>query len=222
VTNLFSRLKYILNKPQFDSTKYWESRYKKGGTSGSGSYGNLAHFKARVINDFVFKNDINSVIEFGCGDGNQLSLSNYPQYTGLDVSPSVLRTCIERFASDNTKSFFLYDGNYFVNRGVFRYDLSLSLDVIYHLVEQDVYENYLHHLFGSSEKYVIVYSSNVFIPQAHSQSHELHRQFTVDVERLFAGTWTLYDITKNEFQPSEWGDENGSAADFYFFRRKKG
>jgi hypothetical protein len=222
VINLFNRLKRRLLQPKFDSRAYWENRYQKGGTSGSGSYGNLAFFKARIINDFVLKNDINSVIEFGCGDGNQLSLAKYPQYIGLDVSRSVLTRCIERFASDNTKSFFLYDGNYFVNRDVFKCDLSLSLDVIYHLVEQDIYENYLRHLFGSSEKYVIVYSSNVFIPQAQSHSHELHRQFTADIERLFPGRWNLYGIKKNEFQPSEWSDENGSTADFYFFRRQKG
>ncbi|GAJ08100.1 unnamed protein product, partial [marine sediment metagenome] len=54
------------------SREYWESRYAGGGTSGAGSYGKPAEFKAQVLNSFVKDNGISSVIEFGCGDGNQL------------------------------------------------------------------------------------------------------------------------------------------------------
>ena len=55
------------------STRYWEQRYAHGGTSGGGSYGMLAVAKAKFMNNFVNKNNINSVIEFGCGAGHQLS-----------------------------------------------------------------------------------------------------------------------------------------------------
>lgn len=60
------------------STDYWESRYATGGTSGPGSSGKLAEFKAEVLNSFVRRDNVLSVIEFGCGDGNQLSLASYP------------------------------------------------------------------------------------------------------------------------------------------------
>ncbi len=62
------------------SDKYWEQRYAVGGNSGVGSYGKFANFKAEVINKFVREHKIKSVIEFGCGDGNQLKLANYPSY----------------------------------------------------------------------------------------------------------------------------------------------
>lgn len=39
-------------------------------------------------------------------------------------------------------------------------DLSLSLDVIYHLVEDEVFETYINTLFKSARRYVIIYSSN--------------------------------------------------------------
>jgi hypothetical protein len=55
------------------STRYWEQRYAHGGTSGGGSYGTLAVAKAKFLNNLVHKNNINSVIEFGCRDGHQLS-----------------------------------------------------------------------------------------------------------------------------------------------------
>src|SRR3989339_1402077 len=65
---------------------FWEARYRSGGDSGLGSFGRLAQFKADVLNDFVRQAGIASIIEFGCGDGNQLRLAAYPSYVGLDVS----------------------------------------------------------------------------------------------------------------------------------------
>ncbi len=78
------------------------------------------------MNSFVIEHDICSVIEFGCGDGNQLSLANYHAYIGLDVSKAAIKLCKERFQHDETKSFNLYDPQYFVDKYlVFRADLAL-------------------------------------------------------------------------------------------------
>ncbi len=66
----------------FSSKAYWSGHYSAGRRSGGGSYGKLAAFEAEVLNGFVRENAIGSVIEFGCGDGNQLGLSNYPAYLG--------------------------------------------------------------------------------------------------------------------------------------------
>ncbi len=82
-----------------------------GGTSGEGSHGDLATGKARFLNAFVKGNDVQAVIELGCGDGNQLPLAAYPQYIGLDVSKTAIELCKIRFACDPGKSFFLYDNS---------------------------------------------------------------------------------------------------------------
>ena len=91
----------------FDSGRFWERRYARGGTSGSGSYGILASYKASFLNRFVSSHAIQSVIEFGCGDGNQLSLSTstYPHYLGFDVSSTVLARLRQRFAHVSTFGF---------------------------------------------------------------------------------------------------------------------
>jgi hypothetical protein len=68
----------------------------------------LATGKARFLNAFVKGNDVQAVIELGCGDGNQLPLAAYPQYIGLDVSKTAIELCKIRFAGDPGKSFFLY------------------------------------------------------------------------------------------------------------------
>ena len=88
-----SGLDLMVTNINFDSKEYWENRYKYQGNSGAGSYGKLAEFKAEVINEFINENNINNVIEFGCGDGNQLNLFNIKNYLGFDVSDTIIKLC---------------------------------------------------------------------------------------------------------------------------------
>lgn len=71
------------------STDYWLKRYENGKRSGNGSYGELGAFKARILNSFVESENVSEVIKFGCCDGNQLSMANYINYIGFDISPFV-------------------------------------------------------------------------------------------------------------------------------------
>jgi len=147
------------------SAVYCEQNYARGGTSGPGSYNRPALAKAAFVNDFVRTRDVGSVIEFCCGDGNQLSLADYPRYIGLDVSRAAIELRKRRFAADPTKSFFLYDDACFADRGgLFAADLAISLDVIYHLTEDAVFDTYMTHLFAAAARFVIVYATNQEIP----------------------------------------------------------
>src|SRR5580658_6491503 len=158
------------------SARYWERNYARGGTSGPGSYHAAAEAKAAFLNDFVMTREVTSIIEFGCGDGNQLSLADYPAYIGLDVSRSAIELCQRRFAGDPAKSFFLYDGTCFADRaGLFAADLAISLDVIYHLTEDAVFKAYMTHLFAAGARFVIIYASNREIPG--TAPHVRHRHF---------------------------------------------
>ena len=162
---------FIKQKPFPGSEDYWIQRYNSGGNSGAGSYNQLAKFKAEIINDFVKNNNITTIIEYGCGDGNQLKLAEYPSYIGFDVSPKAIALCEDIFQDDKTKSFRLmteYKGE--------TAQLTVSLDVIYHLIEDDIYYSYMKRLFDSSERFVIIYSSNCDEEQRY---HEKHRQFSL-------------------------------------------
>lgn len=196
---------------------YWEERYAGGGNSGHGSYGQLAEFKSRIINRFVAENHIASVLEFGCGDGNQLLLAEYRRYVGLDVSRTAIGLCMETFADDPDKSFFVYDPQRFLdNAGVFSAELVLSLDVIYHLVEDAVFESYMGDLFRAATRYVIVYSSDV--DGLETNGHVRHRNFSRYVADNVAG-WVLEAKIANEFPSDAIGEEDGSFADFFVYRR---
>ncbi len=204
--------RWIRRAPRFtDSTSYWDERYRLGGHSGDGSYGKLAEFKARVINEFVTTHDIQTLIELGCGDGNQLSLAQYPHYIGLDVSPTAVANCRRRFATDESKQFF--ETSEFSGDAA---DCALSLDVILHLVEDDVFDRYMHQLFGLAEKFVIIYSSNHDGQPSGPAPHVRHRRFTdwIDANRPES---QLMEVIDNEL-PFDGNSKTTSLADFYFYR----
>lgn len=195
------------------SAEYWEMRYRRGGHSGSGSYGRLAQFKALVINDFVKKRAIGSVVEFGVGDGHQLSLLDLPEYLGLDVSPFIIAGLQDRFWMDKNKVFkplSEYRGE--------TAELALSLDVIFHLVEDEVFEEYMARLFQAGEKHVIIYSSNQDAQETQEAAFFRHRRFTDWIGRNITG-WSLAGILKNPYPYDGADPANTSVADFYLYRK---
>ena len=214
-------IKRLLNKLfVMSSQHYWETRYQLGGNSGAGSYGKLSEFKARILNQFVTDKKIQSVIEFGCGDGHQLSLADYPSYIGLDVSATAIKLCIVQYQHDTTKSFFLYNTDCFADKqGIFKCDLALSLDVIYHLIEDSVFTAYLSNLFASSDRFVIIYASNNDDNPLYQLRHVKHRQFSVWVEQN-CPDWMLYQHIPNEYPLVKGDNTKGSPADFFIYQKK--
>ena len=194
----------------FDSAAYWEGRYAFGGDSGVGSTGEYAEYKAEILNEFVTEHGVESVLEFGCGDGNQISLAEYPEYVGLEVSESAIESCSRRFTDDNTMSFFLYDPQHFVNNGALEADLVLSLEVLFHIVDRERFEKALNDIFEASRRYVIVFSSNHDDPNPETV-HVRHRNFTEYVEKAFPA-FELIDTIENEYEER--------VSDFYIYEKR--
>jgi len=210
---------YFIRKHSFvSSQKYWCNRYKKKGNSGCGSYGPVAEFKARIMNDFIVKNNVHSVIEFGCGDGNQLSLLKIPKYIGLDISPDALNCCKLRFKKDPEKSFFLYGSEYFLeNRHDFFADAAFSIDVVYHLTETAVFDQYLVDLFSSADKWVLIYAADTCKNHRFQSPHVKHRKFTEYIKQKFP-QWKCVEVIKAAI-PLKEDPINGSDADFFVYKK---
>ena len=193
--------------------RYWERRYRRGGTSGAGSYDRLSAFKAEVINGLIEQHKIEVVTEWGCGDGNQLELASYPQYVGYDVSETALRICTERFSDDPTKD-FRHASDYVGDST----DAAISLDVVFHLVEDSSFESYMYRLFQSARRLVIVYSSNTDEdPEPRRRRHMKHRQFTAWVSE-YQPEWELISHIPNRY-PYRGDFREGTIADFFTYRR---
>jgi hypothetical protein len=92
----------------------------------------------------------------------------------------------------------------------------MSLDVIYHLVEDSVYDEYMARLVAAAERFVCVYSSNV--DRTSPDTHVRHRVFT-DWMKQHAPNWRLLSKVNNPFPEDPGKPDQTSWADFYFYER---
>lgn len=204
-------------KNSFDSREYWSNRYENGGNSGAGSYGRLAQYKADFVNKLVTDESISNVIEFGSGDGNQCSMFEIEEYTGIDVSMRAVKLCNQRYTGKRPiRNFFHADDPAISNK---KAPLVMSLDVIFHLIEDDVFNRYMETLFNASTKRVLIYSSNE--EQEVPVEHVRHRRYT---------DWIEYNrpdfiIEKEEDNPYPYQkgiEKQTSFASFKLFVKKEG
>ncbi len=212
IKRLFSRACRKSPKSFHGSEDYWIRRYAAKGNSGHGSYQKLAEFKAELLNSFIQQENIQTVIEYGCGDGNQLKLAEYPAYTGFDVSPAAINLCQTLFVDDPTKQFKLIQ-----DHAGEKAQLTLSLDVLYHLVEDEVFAEYMARLFDSSQKFVIIYSTNMDTNTEAQAPHVRHRAFSQWVDQ-HKPEWQLLKHIPNKY-PFTGDIKTGSLADFFIYRQ---
>ncbi len=193
----------------FSSAAYWEDRYKQGRTSGSGSRGRLAAFKAGFINRLVTGNRVDDVIDMGCGDGELLSMLQVPAYVGIDVSPTSLANCRQRFPEHRFVHFDVMDQ-------VVPADLAMSIDVVFHLVEDTTYIRYMQALFDHARRFVLIYSSNA--EAGRPTLHVRHRRFSDDVAATLPG-WQLVSHVPNRYPFDRSNPDETSFADFFVYAR---
>jgi hypothetical protein len=178
-------------------------RYMQGVGSGVGSQGIMADWKAEIVNGFIEEHGITDMIEFGCGDGEVLSRIQCESVLGLDISEIAIKMCQRRFHDDKRYSFALYHPD---NLPDVSAELVLSMDVLFHLVDDFTYHRYMHHMFNElARDWVIIYAKNSE-QESGLASHMMYRVFTDDVPP----EWTLHrHIPQKYYQPS----------DFYIFKR---
>lgn len=207
-----------MNHTVFDPIRYWQWRYRAGGISGAGSRGELAQFKAEVVNQLIATNEVRTVIDLGCGDGVQFEMLQAPagrsiDYLGVDVSPEALARCVTKKSNIINKRFMLW--NDFVAAGFMGHaDLTLSMDVIYHLTDDAIFISYIDELFRCSNRIVLIYSSDI---NAYTNDiHVRHRQFSETVGRRHP-KWRRVAIIPNRFPHDPMRPMTTSFADFHVF-----
>jgi len=198
----------------FDSVEYWRKRYATGGNSGAGSYGALADFKAASLNHFIESNDIESGIEYGSGDGNQLSLLKIKRYIGVDLSPDVIANLRNKFAGDTSKSFVEYDPDRYVVDASTTADIALSMDVILHLTEDFRYEAYMRNLVASAKKYIGIFNTATEKQLEKMAAHNRYRDHRIWL-KANASEFTEVEVN---LTPTELGYPE--ATGFYFYAKK--
>ena len=84
------------------------------------------------------------------------------------------------------------------------------MDVIYLLMEDKVFSNYMEGLFHSAEKFVIIYSSNC--DRKYKSPHQVDRHFTPYVSEKFP-EWELIETLENPYRAE-------SVSDFFVYAKK--
>lgn len=194
---------------QFNYKTYWEERYQKGGDSGGGSYGKFAEFKAKIVNKLVDENNIKNVIEFGCGDGNQLEYMQYKNYVGLDISPTAIELCSKKFKGDKNKKFINYVPGK-LNSILKKIDMAVCLDVLYHIIDEEDFVKTLDDIFSVSANFVVLYT---FLEEPNIRL-SIHLKYRNIIEYLKKyKNYSVYQIIKQKYI-----DE--SFADFIILKKK--
>ena len=158
---------------RFDNSgDYWRRRYWYGGNSGAGSRGDSAERKAKFVTSFARSQGAQSITDLGSGDGECASKIEIPRYIGYDVSKMAVTMARARCRDLQSHQF-----HEFADRDVETGDLTLSMDVTFHLVEDDVYNWHLRDLAKYARMAVLIYSTDY---DSSATGHVRHRKVSRD------------------------------------------
>jgi len=201
---------------EFNYKEYWDKRYRAGGDSGKGSTGKLLEFKLDFIVSFLKRHELSVVVDYGCGDAKLLDmgLSLDIKYTGIDASEFIVEKNKKKYANANIK--FVNSSEY--KFGSEKFEVSLSIDVLYHIINIKDYTEYMYNLFNLSSKFVIIYSATKNdLP--NTEKHIKIRDFRPWIKEKMQG-WTLFDFRKNLYPyDTIKSTSNSSISNFYVYKK---
>jgi SAM-dependent methyltransferase len=137
----------------------WNNRIPEVPLSGPGSH--PAHCKEiiRMLDTFIYENNLMSILDLGCGDLSWIKLTNFfnddrIKYSGIDIVESVILDNKKKFPE---KEFILGDIVTLELDNTF--DLIILRDVIFHQTLEETKETF--NKIKNKFKYICITSSNV-------------------------------------------------------------
>lgn len=183
--------------------KEWQSEGFEETVSGSGS--TLSHTRniRKMLPKFLKKENINSIIDLGCGDLNWIStiMENFDKYLGIDVVDDLITNNISKYSNDKIKFEISDIVEYEIESG---YDAILVKDVFVHL-KNDQINFILDKIKNSDIKYIIATNFEELLKNYDNEIEGMWRPTNLCIEPFNLGD-PLYSI--NEFSETyEWRNE---------------
>jgi 2-polyprenyl-3-methyl-5-hydroxy-6-metoxy-1,4-benzoquinol methylase len=147
---------------------YWDRRYKQGGTSGSGSKGKEREWRWNVIQEYI--QNINEVVDVGCGDLSFWEGKTCDDYTGIDISEKII---IKNRMKRPDWDFIIASADEFIE-GLMK-ECVFCIGVLFHVMDDEIYKHIIINLCKYSKKYIVVYS---WITNPFNRTNSLRRFVT--------------------------------------------
>lgn len=192
---------------------YWENRYRTGGNSGAGSTGDLLSWKAGIVNEIIKEAGVKSGLELGAGDGKFANLLSLESYFGYEISPSAVSLANKNINKPNykvsTKTPFHFR----------KFDMTMSVDVIYHILHEREFNRHMTKLFYAAKRLVVIYS----YPRQPSEKMSEHITFNDFISWVQgqAPGWELLVHIPNKFIFDEENPNRTSRSEFFIYRRRR-
>ena len=130
---------------------YWEIHYQLGGTSGAGSVNEYRDWKWEAITRYV--PEVEHVIDVGCGDLSFWEGRDCQDYTGIDVSATVIAKN-RRLRSRWT--FIVAPAEQRIEQ--LQKDCVFCLDLLFHVMNDSSFRAILNNLCYYSTNYIFIYN----------------------------------------------------------------
>lgn len=155
---------------------YWENRYRQGGNSGKGSRGKHREWKWSILNKYI--PNIDNVIDVGCGDIAFMEGRDIKNYTGIDISQTMVDRNIKLKPEWN---FILSSADVKING--LNGDVAFCHDMLFHIMDDDVYDKILLNLIDYSNEYISIFTWHKnplrkWFRSIEHDSYEAYRDFT--------------------------------------------
>jgi SAM-dependent methyltransferase len=161
--------------PKVETAKrHWNRRYAEGHNSGAGSYGEPL---ARKIDWLSRLRPVRSITDVGCGDfnfgANLLRRFSDATYIGLDTSEVIIRRNRRLYSSERVSFRMTREGAKFPVS-----DLVLCVDVLFHILLEQQYQEMLQTLELSWRKYLAI---SAYEYDGFSKVHVCIRKFDPEI-----------------------------------------
>lgn len=136
-------------------TKFdWDEHYKSGGKSGDPSdYMKSREWKHALIAKYCdIKN--NSIIDVGCGDLQFWQGRKPAKYIGIDISQTIIDAHTEKYPD---RQFICASSDESLDISA---DMVMCFDMLWHIIDDDVYIETLKNIRRYSKKYIMIYTWN--------------------------------------------------------------
>jgi len=131
--------------------QYWDERYANDGTSGEGSIGGNRDWKWSVVERFV--PFYTSVLDVGCGDLSFWEGRECEDYTGIDISKTIIENNIKR----RPKWKFICENAGTRIEGL-KKDVVFCFDILFHIMDSKTFIEILQNLCHYSNDYILIHT----------------------------------------------------------------